>query len=196
MRVGEEVACKQCGAKTTVPLEAETVAVEPEARPRASDPAPPARSKELERLLAIGKQVPAPAFRLYSLGAVVVATFCGSLIGGLLLTSRNFTALGDPDRARRCLWLGVWGTALLIGIVMVLPDDLPIPNSAFHSIPIAIVLPYVKKQQGVLLEAHKLLGGGFYTKWRAAGIGLICSVAIVAAIFAITLVTYPLVEKE
>lgn len=126
--------------------------------------------------------MPAPAFRLYSLGAVTVGTICGSVIGGLPLASKNFSALGDDDRARKCLWLGVGGTVLLCGASLALPEDVPIPNSVFHWIQIGIVVPYVKHAQGTMVEAHKILGGPFYSKWRAAAVGLMCAVAIVATI--------------
>ena len=126
-------------------------------------------------------EMPAPTFRLYSLGAMILGTFLGSMFVGLLLISRNFKALGDEDRAHRSFWLGVGGTVAVFAAAFTLPKE--VPGGAYEAVQIGVVTWYANREQGKMIEEHKTLGGRFYSKWRAVGIGLIVTVAILLVLF-------------
>jgi len=123
---------------------------------------------------------PAPAYRLYSASAVDVATLCGSIFAGLLLMSLNFRALGEDDRARRTLTLAAVVSVVTFVTIGLIPPTVPIPTSVYHGAQVLVAHLYVTRVQGDRLGRHVATGGRLYSKWRAAGIGLLCALGIVA----------------
>jgi hypothetical protein len=149
MHIGEMASCKECRAEVVVPSDSvETAAVEPKRPPTHESPGvgPPTAPAG-----------PTPTFRLYSLGAMIVGTLVGSMFVGLLLISKNFTALGDENRARRSFWLGVAGTVVVFAAAFALPEQTP--KSVFEAAQIGVVTWYANREQGKMIEAHKALGG-------------------------------------
>jgi len=187
MRPGENATCNGCGRRVRVPdTTVEVDAPPPIPRPRDPSPAPAPTaplSPEAERLVAIGRQLPTPTHRLYTIGGIGIAALWGSLFMGFLLISRNFHAAGEDDRATLHFWMGLGLTILLVGILWFLP---PIPGDRALPGLLAIgVAAYAKKTQGALLDAHRALGGPFHSKWRAFWISMLFFVPVLVATLAI-----------
>ncbi|MGE0608965.1 MAG: hypothetical protein AB7O62_17855, partial [Pirellulales bacterium] len=64
---------------------------------------------------------------LYAPPSVLLATFLGSLLGGAILMAINFQRLGRSTAGWVTLILGLGATVLLLAVVMMIPDDVPIP---------------------------------------------------------------------
>jgi len=83
--------------------------------------------------------------------------------------ARNFRALGEGDQARKSLVWGGVATAVLVALVLVLPEGTP--NGV---IPIAYTLvmgQIAHKLQGAQISAHVEAGGRPASSWLSAGVG-------------------------
>jgi len=171
---GRTARCGNCGARFVVSDDAHSP------------------SKSVLADLIDGKwEEPPPTYRLYTLGSIVIGTFCASFLGGLFLASRNLKALGHTRSARKCLWIGILGTAVFLFGIVLLPEDLPVPDSLFHAAQVGIVGAYVSHSQGHEIKRHIGLGGPVYSKWRALGIGLGLMMPLLVMLFAVALFVMP-----
>jgi hypothetical protein len=124
--------------------------------------------------------------RFYSISAISLATFLGGPIAAGLLMRRNFINTGQEKYAMITLLLGVLATLLVIGVIFVIPDSFfskPGANAIIPGIYTALIYLIAEKLQGGILLQHKENLGLFYSKWRAAGIGLIFTIATLLFIF-------------
>ncbi len=131
-----------------------------------------------------------PQYKLYSLAAIDLATFLGSLVAGSFLLAANFRNLGSSDSsrdssrrsivyetsaARNVIFLGLTAFAAFAVALVWLPpalEELPLP---FLLLQVAAAHMYGKWKQGDALDHHKRAMGFFHSKWRAAGIGLLAT---------------------
>ena len=114
---------------------------------------------------------PAPAFALYDQGAVVLATFLGSIAAGAAVLAINFHRLGKPILAWTTFGLGVIVSVAVTAVVMMLPDNFPM---MYCWIPQLIAMSLIAKaNQGEAVTYHLAHGGAKGSYWKAAGIGLI-----------------------
>lgn len=113
--------------------------------------------------------------RLFSQGAIAIATYIGSPLAAGYLVRKNYQAAGQNSNGNRALIIGIISTFILFGGIFMLPDHIveALPKILIPTIYIAIVYFVVERYQGVLLNSHKELGGVFYSAWRAVGIGFI-----------------------
>jgi hypothetical protein len=124
--------------------------------------------------------------RLYDLRAMDIATVLSSLFAGAFLISKNFTALGNDDAARKALLIGFAGL-LPLSFLLVLAPQSPhydgLMRLVFQAGQAAIVHVAAVKLQGGAIEKHRSSGGLFYSRWRAAGISLLLLVPLVPVLF-------------
>ncbi len=114
-------------------------------------------------------------YRLYTNGAISVATaFAGPLAGAYLL-SRNFRMLGQPVRARRVLWGGVAFTVGFFGVLYALPMRVldSIPEALFPAFFGAATAGIVEKYQKEAIKAHLDAGGKKGSKLAVAGVAIL-----------------------
>ena len=117
---------------------------------------------------------------LYTPGQHFVAAFIGSPIAAAWLAAANYRALGRGQDARRIILWGMFATAVVFALAMVLPDGFP--NMA---LPLAYCLGVRSLAQtrfGALVDAHRAAGGKIESWWRAVGVGL-ASLIIIGLIF-------------
>jgi len=123
---------------------------------------------------------PPPAYRLYSTGQMTGATVLGSPLAGCWLLASNYEALGDRAARNRTWLTGILATAGAMALGYFLPDNFP--DSV---IAISYTLGFrehFRLSQGTVFKKHIAAGGGRYSNWRAAGIGLLCLVGLLAVI--------------
>jgi hypothetical protein len=123
---------------------------------------------------------------LYTANNVALATFLGTPLAGAVLMAINERRIGRSDVAVKTLLAGLGGAALLVGLGVVLPDNIP-------SFPIGIGSLFVmaqiaKSRQGAIVQRHLLAGGKPASGWAAAGIGLLCMIAVFVPLVAILIV--------
>lgn len=125
-----------------------------------------------------------PEYKLYGPGHAMLATFLGSPAAGLYLVSVNRRRLGLAQSATTTLVAGFVATGALLAAAFLLPEGVG------RVLPIAatIAVGQYAKQDAPLLDAHLGRGGLRESGWKAAGIGLVSMVAVLAVMFAIALI--------
>jgi hypothetical protein len=102
------------------------------------------------------------------------------------LISRNFAALGEHESARKALALGFVGLlplAFFLVLVPASPRYDGVTRPAFQLRQVAIVHLSAVRVQGNAIAKHRVSGGLFYSRWRAAGISLLLILIIVPILF-------------
>lgn len=123
---------------------------------------------------------------MYSPGQIAWATFLGTPIAGCLLLALNYRRLGDFTAANLALISGLIGTVLLFALAFVLPDRFP--NTVLPSAYTLGMYQCAKTLQGTAYEDRLVNGGTKGSGWVATGIGILCVILILAALFAVVLV--------
>ena len=73
-----------------------------------------------------------PQYKLYSLAAIDLATFLGSLVAGSLLLAANFRNFGNHDSSRNAIVLGLTAFAAFAFAIFHLPPALEeLPTGPF-----------------------------------------------------------------
>jgi len=123
-------------------------------------------------------------FKLYSQKAIALATYFGGPLAAGILIRRNSLNLGNEKQGRTALIAGIVGTILVFWGIFQIPEPIidKIPNPLIPAIYTGIVYWIVEKLHGDILKKHKAEKNGFYSNWKAAGIGLACLAIIVAAL--------------
>ena len=186
MHVGEKATCKACGKSVNVPEDALKVDAPPISASARSVALPePAKieklSPEAARLVDIGRQVPPPSFPLYSLGAIYLAALVGTFVAGFLLIRSNFRAVGDENRARLQFAYIIGAVLLLFAIDFAFPQTRVLGWGTLA----AVVSLNATRSQGAIIQAHRVLGGPFHSKWRAFGIAMVWQIIFVALYLAV-----------
>ena len=119
-----------------------------------------------------------PPFRLAAIG---IAGFVGTPLAGAWVMARSFERLGRHDLVRKAWTLGI-GLFLVVNVLaLLLPEKM-----SFTPINLACAVGmqhHAKQLIGPTLEAHLTAGGTVASNWRAFGVSLLFSLAVVATIF-------------
>lgn len=123
--------------------------------------------------------------KLYSLKSIALGSFIGSPLAAGYLISENYKALNEPDKARNTIITYIIATILLFIVLFLIPEEIldKVPSFIIPIIYTAIIGVIVEKQQGAILRSHEENGNELYSGWRAAGIGLVTVVIIIALVF-------------
>jgi hypothetical protein len=146
----------------------------------------------METLLAEHPLVESPPARpqqkLYTEQAIAIATFLGGPLGGSYLLSLNYMLLGEEEAGQRTMKWGLAGTVLMLLLFFLLPENVSdaVPNIVYSMAFTGLFYYLAKRLQGEYLAEHRQLRGGFMTRWRAVGVGLISMVIAVVVAVSIT----------
>ena len=123
-------------------------------------------------------------FKLYSQKAISIATYLGGPLAAGILIRRNALNLGNEKQGQVALISGIISTALVFWGIFRVPEPImaKIPNFLIPAIYTIIIYLIVEKLHGAILKKHKEEGNGFYSNWKAAGIGSICLIILSGAI--------------
>lgn len=124
-----------------------------------------------------------PSYRLYDRNSLAIATAFGSILAGFLLVGLNNRVLSDTGGARRDVALGVSGLALVLFLAWNLPEGLVVAP-LLQATQVALVYWYVTVTHQGALESHRSSQGTFYSGWKAAGLGILVALVVLAGIFA------------
>lgn len=124
------------------------------------------------------------ANKFYSQRAITIATYFGGPLAAGYLVKKNFEVLDQPDNAKKSLIIGIVSTILLFAGIFSIPEPIidKIPQPLIPLIYTAIISLIVERIQGKILKHHKESGGEFYSGWKAAGVGAIAMVFLLAGI--------------
>jgi hypothetical protein len=128
----------------------------------------------------------AKVFTKKSIGLATL--FGGPIVTGYMI-SENFIAFGEREKGKQSLINGAIGTALFLSALMAIPEKymalLPnsVANSIFPALYTFVGVWWMEKVQGQQIIKHFEQGGGTYSRWKAAGIGIIGLIITLAFIF-------------
>ena len=124
--------------------------------------------------------------KLYSQKAIAIATYFGGPLAAGILIRKNSLNLGREKEGLIALIVGIVSTILLFWGIFQIPESIidKIPNVLIPAVYTGIIYLIVERMHGNILRKHKEEKNEFYSNWRAAGIGLICTVILLGGIFA------------
>jgi len=145
--------------------------------------------------------------KFYSQKAIAFATYFGGPLAAGYLVKKNYETLGESDKGKKALLIGILSTLLLFACIFSIPEEIidKIPNALIPTVYCGFIYLIVAKVQGNELDEHEENGGEFYSGWRATGIGAIVmlilgvfigSVAFIAGDFSKTEADFDLVTYE
>lgn len=128
---------------------------------------------------------PPPAYTLHPIRGVVWATFWGTPLAAGVVMALNFRRTGDKASAKAALLTGLFVTAAIFGLVIVLPEDVldSIPNVAIMIPQLLAVNAIATRLQGDFISDHEDRGGKIASAWRGVGIGILCLIAVFSVVF-------------
>lgn len=120
---------------------------------------------------------------LYNIHQITVATFLGSGLAGAWLAASNFKAVGQPNKARRWIWIGIAVTVVTLVVSYFLPDRFP-------SIVLPLALAFGARaaattEFGWILRDHERASGDIRSWWKVVGISLLVCVILLAIVFTV-----------
>ncbi len=127
-------------------------------------------------------------FKLYTISAIGLATFFGTVLAGGLILAINYWRLGNEVAARNSLLFSVMATLGILLIAYSIPDDVNLPNIIFTVIQLVVMIQIAKQLQGVDINNHIDNDGAVESNWKAFGISLLVSIALMGILFLILMV--------
>lgn len=121
--------------------------------------------------------------RYYTPGQVALACFLGSPLAGCWLMSRTYRAAGEKKKETAAIICGFVGTAVLIGIGELLPENFP--NAPLPLATTVGLFHCAKHLQRETIARCEAAGGTKGSWWTTAGVGLLGLVILSAGIAAV-----------
>ena len=130
-------------------------------------------------------QPPPPRFRLFSIGAVLLATFLGSWFAGSVLLAINYWQLGRTASAWLSVLVGLVATAALVTAAMLLPENTP--GVLFLGVQLLTMYFLAGALQSETIDWHVAKGGGLISKWLAAGLAILVCIPLAILLIAVAM---------
>lgn len=123
--------------------------------------------------------------KLYSQRAIILATFIGGPLATGYLIRENYLSFNKPSQGRQALLISVIATVGLFAAMFMLPEAIidKIPSIVIPAIYTGIAYAVVEQLQGKLLDQHQQAGNEFYSRWKAAGVGLVSLIILSIGLF-------------
>ena len=126
----------------------------------------------------------APAYRLYSPGQTLLASYIGSWFAGAAMIIRNEWVMGRLERAKVLLGVLVLSALGAVTLLACFPDGGIGVDLVIGSLCMAPFL-FARKNQKLLVEHHVRAGGVIHSTWRAVGVGGISMFSFLLGIVAL-----------
>tara|TARA_X000000368_G_C22939044_1_gene671245 strand:- start:278 stop:712 length:435 start_codon:yes stop_codon:yes gene_type:complete len=118
---------------------------------------------------------------LYSLTAIGVATFLGSILAGGYMVIANYLSLGEKQMAKQV----AYGTAAVILIWIILSMQMAgakiTTMIAVNMGQVVLALIVANKLQGKMFSSYQEMGGKYYGMGRVVAISIIASIVFTVA---------------
>ncbi len=123
--------------------------------------------------------------KLYSQKAIAIAAYFGGPLAAGVLIRRNCLNLGQARTAKYALLSGILSTFLLIGVLLIIPENIidKIPNYLIPAVYTGIIYLIAGRIHGKEFEKYKGMKEYFYSQWKAAGVGVVSLLIIIAGGF-------------
>ena len=129
--------------------------------------------------------------QLYSVWAVVLATFLGSPLAGGVVMSINCRRLSQPNVARDIL---LWTAILTVGSLLLgglIPQEMRLVEALLVGLQVFIMYFLAARLQGRAIALHLQQGGEMASYWSVVGIGIVCGIVLLWTLVALGLMPAP-----
>lgn len=128
---------------------------------------------------------------LYSVWAVVLATFLGSPLAGGVLLSINCRRLSQPSAIRDVfLWTGILTVGSLF-LSRLIPQEQRVIEALLVGLQVFVVYFLATRLQGRAIALHVQQGGELASYWSAIAIGIVCGIVLLWVLVGLGLVLAP-----
>lgn len=115
--------------------------------------------------------------QIYDHKSILIGTLMGGPLAAGYLMSQNYKIFGKPDSAQTAFFLGIIITILYFGGILIIPAEILnyIPKALVSVLTVGIVAVILDYKQDDLIQAYIARRGAKASRWKAAGIGVVCS---------------------
>ena len=129
--------------------------------------------------------------QLYSVWAVVLATFLGSPLAGGVVMSINCRRLSEPNAARDIL---LWTAILTVGSLLLgglIPREMRLVEAMLVGLQVFVMYFLAARLQGRAIALHLEQGGEIASYWSVVVIGIVCGIILLWTLVALGLMPAP-----
>lgn len=129
--------------------------------------------------------------QLYSVWAVVLATFLGSPLAGGVVMSINCRRLSEPNAARDIL---LWTAILTVGSLLLgglIPREMRLVEAMLVGLQVFVMYFLAARLQGRAIALHLEQGGKIASYWSVVVIGIVCGIILLWTLVALGLMPAP-----
>ena len=129
--------------------------------------------------------------QLYSVWAVVLATFLGSPLAGGVVMSINCRRLTQPNAARDIL---LWTAILTVGSLLLgalIPQEMRLVEAMLVGLQVFVMYFLAARLQGRAIALHLEQGGEIASYWSVVVIGIVCGIILLWTLVALGLMPAP-----
>ncbi len=129
--------------------------------------------------------------QLYSVWAVVLATFLGSPLAGGVVMSINCRRLSQPNVARDIL---LWTALLTVGSLLLgglIPEEMRLVEAMLVGLQVFVMYFLAARLQGRAITLHLEQGGEMASYWSVVVIGIVCGIILLWTLVALGLMPAP-----
>ena len=134
--------------------------------------------------------------KIYRDRAIWSGTYLGGPLAAGYMMAENFRVFHEPAKARMSWVLGVITTIVLFGGVLLLPDDINIPNYLIPASYAALAFALSRHYQQKDMDRHVAAGGQFHSWKRTFGMSLLIAVVTALPVFGLVYLTEDSADKR
>ena len=129
--------------------------------------------------------------QLYSVWAVVLATFLGSPLAGGVVMSINCRRLSEPNAARDIL---LWTAILTVGSLLLgglIPREMRLVEAMLVGLQVFVMYFLAARLMSRAIALHLEQGGEIASYWSVVVIGIVCGIILLWTLVALGLMPAP-----
>lgn len=126
-----------------------------------------------------------PAGKVYGERAAWTGVFLGGPIVAGYFIAENYKLFEQPEKAKRTWIISTIATVIIFGALFFAPNAEKLPRYIVPIIFAGITYWIIQYYQGNDIKAHVQAGGGVYSRWRAALVGLIGAIVTLVVLLGV-----------
>jgi hypothetical protein len=130
-----------------------------------------------------------PSAKIYRERSIWVGAYVGGPLAAGYMLAENFRVFNEPAKARMSWVFAVITTIVVFGGLLLLPDDINIPNTLIPTLYLVVALTLVQLYQKKDIDRHVASGGACHSWKRAVGVHLLIGVLTALPVFGLVYLT-------
>ncbi|QHI38576.1 hypothetical protein IMCC3317_39700 [Kordia antarctica] len=131
------------------------------------------------------KEINTKDITFYSHKAIGIATFIGGPIAAGYLIRENYKALDETQKGNNALIISIVATIALFALIFSIPEHIieKVPKMIIPTIYTGFTVFWVERNFGDIFKQHEEHKYNFFSRWRAAGIGILSLIVLGIGLF-------------